>query len=105
MSSASKTIVEIQMPSTTLVSTPIGIGVGISRNVLPIKDVWCFPRCCGRHLGNALVTPAPSRQRSYVMTVLGNTRVTPVLSERNPVIARILAAAFMYVSINADYTT
>ncbi len=39
------------------------------------------------------------------MTVLGNTRVTPVLSERNPVIARGLAATCMYVSINADYMT
>jgi hypothetical protein len=39
------------------------------------------------------------------MTVLGNTRVTPVPPERNPVIARDLAAAGMYVSINADYTT
>ena len=56
-------------------------------------------------MGNALVTPAPPQLGSYVVSVLGNTKVTPVPESGNPVIAMDLSSWRAYVSINADYTT
>ena len=56
-------------------------------------------------MGNALVTPAPPQLGSYVVSVLGNTKVTPVLESGNPVVAMDLSKWIAYVSINADYTT